>query len=67
MQTRTKFILGFFLGMAMLSMVTAHSELEEIAEKFLAARGSPAMPKGSYEDYDTYVLSIQWGSKKLIF
>jgi ribonuclease I len=72
MRASTKVVFGLFLAVAMTNLILAQSEVEYEVEKFLGARiaskNQPSSNKQTvYEDYDTYVLSIQWGSKKKHF
>jgi len=71
MRASTKIVLGLFVTVAFANLILAQSEVEYEVDKFLGERSKPSKPKytpsndsqGDYEDYDTYVLSIQWGSK----
>lgn len=74
MRASTKIVLGLFVTVAFANLILAQSEVEHEVDKFLGERShrsKPSKPKytpsavsqGDYEDYDTYVLSIQWGSK----
>jgi hypothetical protein len=71
MRASIKIVLGLLVAVAFTNLVLAQSEVEYEVGKFLGARSKPSRPKyqptansdSDYEDYDTYVLSIQWGSK----
>ena len=78
MRASTKIVLGLFVTVTFANLILAQSEVEYEVDKFLGARSDrskPSKPKytpsavsqGDYEDYDTYVLSIQWGSKLIHF
>ena len=65
MRVTSRIILGLFITVTLANIAIAQEEIKVESLKFLNLQ--PAMPRfGQYEDYDVYVLSIQWGSKKII-
>jgi hypothetical protein len=65
MRVTSTIILGLFITVSLANIVISQEEIEVESLKFLNIQ--PITPKfQQYEDYDVYVLSIQWGSKKII-